>query len=375
MHREMMNTKEAGEYQDFCERRVFTSIRSKKILFTRVKGKVNFPCLWGIVFLTVVLPSLLVCVCSTKMAAGEIRTVVDQVGRKVTIPAIINKVAVPLPWMLNIVTAIGARDKVAGVSTYAVRDMGFNILFPEWVKSQTIIGDLNQMNKEVILRVNPDLMIAQPGPSVKQMEEIGIPTVVVTRELDTTENIRFIGMVLGKEREAEKLASFYEKTMGIASSRTSGISENARKKVYYTSGPDALKVAGKNFGNAPLVRKAGGVLVTENLSGGSGTAVSMEQVLQWDPDIVVVGYGYGLKPADILSDPKWQHIKAVKNHSVYLEPPPHAACIKKHPSAALGVLWLAQKAYPDRFKDVNVQKMVEDFIQRFYGVTWKANFE
>jgi iron complex transport system substrate-binding protein len=280
MHREMMNTKEAGEYQDFCERRVFTSIRSKKILFTRVKGKVNFPCLWGIVFLTVVLPSLLVCVCSTKMAAGEIRTVVDQVGRKVTIPAIINKVAVPLPWMLNIVTAIGARDKVAGVSTYAVRDMGFNILFPEWVKSQIIIGDLNQMNKEVILRVNPDLMIAQPGPSVKQMEEIGIPTVVVTRELDTTENIRFIGMVLGKEREAEKLASFYEKTMGIASSRTSGISENARKKVYYTSGPDALKVAGKNFGNAPLVRKAGGVLVTENLSGGSGTAVSMEQVLQ-----------------------------------------------------------------------------------------------
>jgi iron complex transport system substrate-binding protein len=375
MHREIMNTRVAGEYQDFCKKRVFTSVQSKRIRFTRIKGKGEFPCLWGIVFLTVVLSSFFLCVCSVGMAAGETRTVVDQVGRTVTIPAIVNKVAVPLPWMLNIVNAIGARDKVAGVSTYAVRDMGFNILFPEWVKSQTIIGDLDQMNKEVILKVNPDLMIAQPGPSVKQMEEIGIPTVVVTREVDTTENIRFIGKVLGKEKEAEELASFYEKTMEIASSRTSGISENARKKVYYTSGPDALKAAGKNFGNAPLVRKAGGVLVTENLPGGSGTIVSMEQVLQWDPDIVVVGYGYGLKPADIMSDPKWQHIKAVKNRSVYLEPPPHAAGIKKHPSAALGVLWLAQKAYPDRFRDINVQRMVEDFIQRFYGVTWKADFE
>jgi hypothetical protein len=70
MHREMMNTKEAEEYQDFCEKRVFTSIRSKKILFTRVKGKGNFSCLWGIVFLTIVLPSLFLCVCSVEMAAG-----------------------------------------------------------------------------------------------------------------------------------------------------------------------------------------------------------------------------------------------------------------------------------------------------------------
>ena len=311
----------------------------------------------------------------TALTAEKVKTVVDEAGRTVIIPATVNRVGVPLPWMLNIVTAIGARDKVVGVSTYAAKDVGFNVLFPEWVKSQTIIGDLDQMNKEVVLQVKPDLMIVQPGLSVKQMEEIGIPAVVVTREFDTTENIRFIGKVLGKEKEAEELATFYEKTLGIASSRTSDISEGARKKVYYTSGPDALKIAGKGLGNAPLIRMAGGVLVSEDLPGGSGTAVSMEQALQWDPDIIVVGYGYALKPGDILSDPKWQTVKAVRNRSVYLEPPPHAACLKKHPSAALGALWLAQKAYPNRFRDVDVQKMVEDFILKFYGVTWKADFE
>ena len=303
------------------------------------------------------------------------RSVVDDGNRTVNIPVTVNRVGVPLPWMLNIVTAVGARDKVVGVSSYAARDMGFNVLFPDWVKRMTVMGDLDNMNKEVVLQLRPDLMIVQPGPSVKQMEDIGIPAVVVARERDTTENIRFIGDVLGKKKEAEELASFYEKTIEIASGRTMDIPEAMRKKVYYTSGPDALKVGGRDFGNAPLIRKAGGVLVSENVPGGSGTSVSMEQVLQWDPDVVIVGFGYALKPADILNDPRWQNVKAVKSRAVYLDPPPHAACVKKHPSAALGALWLAQKAYPDRFKDIDVQKMVEDFIQKFYGVTWKADFE
>ena len=309
------------------------------------------------------------------IAAENSQTVVDEAGRSVRIPAVVNRVAVPLPWMLNIVTAVGARQKVVGVSTYAAKDVGFNALFPAWVKNQTVIGDLDQMNKEAVLQVKPDLMIVQPGFSVKQMEEIGIPAVVVTREIDTPENIRFIGKVLGQEKDAEKLASFYEKTIAMAVSRTLNIPDKERMKVYYTAGPDALKIAGKGLGNAPLIRKAGGILVSENLPGGAGTSVSMEQALQWDPDIIVVGYGYALKPGDILSDPKWQGIKAVKNRNVYLEPPPHAACLKKHPSAALGALWLAQKAYPERFKDINVQKMVENFILEFYGVSWKANFD
>jgi iron complex transport system substrate-binding protein len=215
------------------------------------------------------------------LVAANSRTVRDEEGRSVSIPTVVNRVAVPLPWMLNIVTAVGARQKVVGVSTYAAKDVGFNALFPEWVKSQTVIGDLDQMNKEAVLQAKPDLMIVQPGPSVKQMEDIGIPAVVVTREIDTPENIRFIGKVLGQEKDAERLASFYEKTIDVAASRTANIPENERKKVYYTSGPDALKIAGKGLGNAPLIRKAGGILVSENLPGGAGTSVSMEQVLQW----------------------------------------------------------------------------------------------
>ena len=261
------------------------------------------------------------------------------------------------------------------MGTYALKDVGFNALYPDWLKNITVVGEIAELNNEMVLMVSPDVVISGPGPVVEQMEEIKIPVVVVSRHPEIPENIRFIGRVIGNEKEAEELASYYEEKITFAINRTADIPENERKKVYYVAGPDPLKTVGGGFGNYPLFRYAGGVLVSENLTGSWGTDVSMEQVLKWDPDVIVVGYGWGIEPEDILSDPKWQGIKAVKTGDVYIEPPPHCACLKKHPSACLGTLWLAQKLYPDRFEDTDIHKEVEDFVQKFYGMHWEATFE
>jgi iron complex transport system substrate-binding protein len=41
---------------------------------------------------------------------------------------------------------------------------------------------------------------------------------------------------------------------------------------------------------------------------------------------------------------------------------------------ALGELWMAKKLYPDRFRDVNVNKLVQEFYKRFYGVTYTGDY-
>ena len=97
----------------------------------------------------------------------------------------------------------------------------------------------------------------------------------------------------------------------------------------------------------------------------------MEQVLAWNPDLIVIGYGYGVKKEDFFKDARWQKINAVKTKSLYYEPPPHAACIKRHPSSCLGTLLLAKNLYPERFREVNMKQEIEGFIKRFYGVDWK----
>ena len=41
-------------------------------------------------------------------------------------------------------------------------------------------------------------------------------------------------------------------------------------------------------------------------------------------------------------------------------------------SMALGELWMAKKLYPERFKDIDMNKAVQEFYTTFYGVPYKG---
>jgi iron complex transport system substrate-binding protein len=45
--------------------------------------------------------------------------------------------------------------------------------------------------------------------------------------------------------------------------------------------------------------------------------VSMENLLSWNPDIIIMWYNEKKNPLDILRDPQWLTIKAVKEGKVY----------------------------------------------------------
>jgi len=95
--------------------------------------------------------------------------------------------------------------------------------------------------------------------------------------------------------------------------------------------------------------------------------VSMEKVLGWNPDILVIDFG---TPAELYDSPKWKSINAVKNKTVYKQP--IGVFIWDRPtaeSAVLHPLWLAKMAYPDRFADVDLRQE----IKRFYGEIMSFN--
>jgi iron complex transport system substrate-binding protein len=95
--------------------------------------------------------------------------------------------------------------------------------------------------------------------------------------------------------------------------------------------------------------------------------VSMEKVLDWNPDILIIDFG---SPADIYNDPKWKSIRAVKNRAVYKQP--IGVFIWDRPtaeSAVLHPLWLAKTAYPDLFKDID---MIRE-VKKFYGEIMSFN--
>ena len=104
--------------------------------------------------------------------------------------------------------------------------------------------------------------------------------------------------------------------------------------------------------------------------------VSIEEVIGWDPAVIFVQDRYPKVVKEILSDPAWAGIKAVKEKKVYLMPEYAKAWGYPMPEAmAIGELWMAKKLYPEKFADIDMTKAADDYYQRFYRVRWTADDE
>jgi len=105
------------------------------------------------------------------------------------------------------------------------------------------------------------------------------------------------------------------------------------------------------------------------LKGGKGMSlVSIEQVLQWDPDLILTWNDRQEGAYKIITtDPKWQNIKAVKNKEVYQIPHGPFNWFDRPPSVnrILGVKWLAHLLYPEVFS-YDIYRETREFYKKFY---------
>jgi iron complex transport system substrate-binding protein len=97
----------------------------------------------------------------------------------------------------------------------------------------------------------------------------------------------------------------------------------------------------------------------------------MEDVLQWDPQVIFVQDRFAGVADLIRKDPAWQAISAVRDGRVdvtpeYVKPWGHPL-----PEAlALGELWMAKSLYPERFADIDMQSRADAFYREFYGIAY-----
>jgi iron complex transport system substrate-binding protein len=117
--------------------------------------------------------------------------------------------------------------------------------------------------------------------------------------------------------------------------------------------------------NPPLPAAA----VNVAAGGGSGglTKVSMEQVLAWNPDVILALDPLFHKSA--ASDPLWSPIKAVRDKRIYLAPNLPYGWFDAPPGVnrLIGVRWLMSILYPQQFPE-NLRDTTRHFYKLFYHV-------
>lgn len=184
------------------------------------------------------------------------------------------------------------------------------------------------------------------------------------------EGIMLIGNIINKPEEAKALIKATENGRNIVSERLQNLPEEKRIRAYMANPELTTYGSGKYTGL--MMKHAGAVNVAASTIKGF-KQVSMEQVIAWNPQVIFVQNRYPGVVNEIRSNPQWQVIDAVKNHRVYLMPEYAKAWGYPMPEAmGIGELWMAKKLYPEKFNDVDMHKIANDWYRKFYRTNYQG---
>lgn len=313
---------------------------------------------------------------------GETREITDMAGRKVTVPAAedIESVFSTGP-VAAIFMYMVAPDKLLGWN-YELNDVEKSIILEKYHDLPNFgMGDA--INYEAVIAANPTIALncgkindAMVSDGDALSKSLGIPVIAVDNELNNSaEAFRFMGELLGVEDHAEELAEYSEKIFTDIAS-LADIPEDEKVSVYFGNGEDSLETAPRGSQHAQILDAVNVTNVADlELGDGSRVQISAEQLLAWNPDVIVVNgepkadKSGNSAAEDILSNPDYASLKAVQDNKVYGTPNAPFSWVDRPagPNRLIGMRWLSAVVYPEYIKcDVNEE--IREFFNLFYHV-------
>ena len=142
---------------------------------------------------------------------------------------------------------------------------------------------------------------------------------------------------------------------------------DARPHVYYGRGADGLTTALPGSPASELIDEAGAINVAAPLGRGTEAAISREQLLGWDPAIVIAEQRSFYN--SLQHNPAWRRLSAVRNKRVYLEPSSPFGWIDAPAGVnrLIGLYWLSGLFYPDQTEE-DLRATACDFYDKFYRI-------
>jgi iron complex transport system substrate-binding protein len=306
---------------------------------------------------------------------GAARPVTDATGRTVELPDRIERVF-PAGPPASVIVYMIAPDKLLGwTRALGAPERPFvPARYAELPEIGRLTGRGNTVNLEVVVGLKPDLIldVGSTSPTyvslaARVQEQTHVPTLLIGGRLaDTAKTFREIGALLGAADAAEPLARYAEETLGEVKRRTDAVPAAQRPKIYFARGPRGLETAVQGSINVEALDVVAATNVAaESLGAGGLVNVSLEQVLAWQPDVIVTVDRQFY--AGIYDDPEWRGVKAVRDHRVYLSPGLPFGWIDAPPAAnrLIGLRWLGKMLYPALFPE-DLRAETRKFYTLFY---------
>lgn len=228
----------------------------------------------SILMLTVMVMGLVGC-SSPEEATNKQISIVDMGGKEITLESTPQRIVSLSPTNTEIIFAIGGEDKLVGVTTYCD--------FPEAAQSIEKIGGFSDTNVELIVSLQPDLVIggAYVDENVKTtLESLGIPVAnTEATSIDAIyESIELVGALIGHEDGATKVVEDMKSEFAQIATEAAG---KEPLPIFYVVWNEPLQTAGKNTFIDEVIGLAGGKNIAGELE--SWAMYSVEELIKQNP--------------------------------------------------------------------------------------------
>ena len=299
-------------------------------------------------------------------------TVTDMAGREVTVPSDPQSVCVLDAYAAPVVVMLGYGDKMPTTINAVGRNLLLQSICPA-LENAVNVKNSGTINAETILEKGTDLMIIGIETYLNtdekaKVETLGIPYIVVsyTSMADQMDVVTLLGEALQNENMAEKYVDYYQSCIDLVENGVPESDDDSEIQLYHsvneavrTDYPGSLCADWIALMNVTNVSLGTTLDMTEDKA-----YATLEQIYTWDPDIIICNES-GV--ADyILTDSKWQGLRAVIDENVFQIP--IGLSRWGHPTSVetpLAILWLAELLYPEQF-DIDVRYEMTAFYKEFY---------
>lgn len=286
-------------------------------------------------------------------------SVTDQRGKTIVLDRPADRiVTLPQPAASMLIAVDQSAARLAGMhqaSWVAVRDGLMGELFPDALKIPHDVASQDfAPNVESILALKPDVVVqwGDRGPGITApLENAGLKVAGLTygTQEDVAAWITMFAAMLGKPERGRAILAEIGSRLDTVKAQAAQRAAPGPRILYFLRFADGLTVATAKSYNDFYIKLVGGQNPATSVPGAPSTGlvpVDKEQVLAWDPEIVLLGNFDAAMPADMYANPVWKNLSAVRSGRVYKVPLGGYRWDPPGQESPLMWRWLSEVAFP-----------------------------
>lgn len=308
-------------------------------------------------------------------SVAQAATLTDDLGQQVELPHPARRIADAWYAHHSLLMTLGAGDLiVATVNHPADRPWMFKVQ-PSLNQALQAHGKTFSSEALVARRVDAIFVPAQ-DPDAVSYRQAAIPT--LSMQFDDFDSMKrsllITAQVVGTpaaQRRAQSYSRYLDAQIAAVSAKTASLTEAQRPRVLHIQSLHPLKIDGSQTLIDTWIRLAGGRNAAAQVAGNM-KEVSPEQIIAWDPDVIIIGAGAG-RLEDSQYAALFSGMKAVKQHRVLQNPSGVFPWDRYGTEVALQILWAAKQLHPQLFRQLDIIAATQTFYQRFYDYPLHAD--